>query len=118
VTFPVCNDAAHFRQAIGALCAEARRRWPELPEVPPAALQLDDRFIGPGYAQATDEVLALIRRAARLDGVLLDPVYTAKAAQGLLARAGELGPRVIFVHTGGAFGVLPFAARLADEGGG
>lgn len=113
VGFAVCNDAAYFRRTIAALCAEAARTWPGLPEVPEAELELDDRFIGPGYAQATDEGLALIGRVARTDGVVLDPVYTGKAMLGVFARAAELGPRVVFLHTGGAFGVLPFAQRLA-----
>jgi D-cysteine desulfhydrase len=112
IGFAVCNDAAYFRATIAALCAEAARLWPELPTVPAAAVTIDDGFIGPGYAQATDEGLALVGRAARTDGVILDPVYTGKAMLGVVARAAELGPRVVFLHTGGAFGLLPFAALL------
>lgn len=117
VGFAVCNDAAYFVRAIASICAEARRRWPALPEVPQGEIEIDGRFIGPGYAQATDEGLALVRRAARTDGILLDPVYTGKAMLGLAARASEAGGlpsrRVVFLHTGGAFGTLPFAPRLA-----
>jgi D-cysteine desulfhydrase len=113
----VCNDAPYFRETIAGICADARRRWPELPEVRAEEIAIDDRFIGPGYAQATEEGLALIRRAAREDGVLLDPVYTGKAMLGLAARAAEpaglAGRRVVFVHSGGAFGLFPYAARLA-----
>jgi D-cysteine desulfhydrase len=47
-----------------------------------------------------------IRLVARLEGVLLDPVYTGKAMAGLigLARRGAFrsGERVLFVHTGGS----------------
>jgi D-cysteine desulfhydrase len=43
---------------------------------------------------------------ARLEGVLLDPVYSGKAMAGLigLVRHGDLkrGERVVFVHTGGS----------------
>lgn len=118
VAFAVCDDAATFRGLIGDLCRQALERWPGLAPAPPGALEVDDRFIGPGYAQATPEGLALLRRVARSDGLLLDPVYTGKAFLGLAARAAELGPRVVFVHTGGAFGLLPLGARLLDEGGG
>jgi D-cysteine desulfhydrase len=108
--FAVCNDAAYFRQAIARICAEARRRWPSLPEVPAGEIVIDDGFIGPGYAQTTAEGLELIRRAAREDGVLLDPVYTGKAMLGLAGRArGLASPRVVFLHTGGAFGIFPYA---------
>jgi D-cysteine desulfhydrase len=115
VGFAVCNDAPFFRTAIAALCAEARRRWPELPEVPAEEIAVDDGFVGPGYAQATAEGLGLVRRAAREDGILVDPVYTGKALLGLAARAaaGTLpARRVVFVHTGGAFGLFPFARSL------
>ncbi|WP_242337348.1 MULTISPECIES: D-cysteine desulfhydrase family protein [unclassified Anaeromyxobacter] len=118
--FAVCNDAAYFRAAIAGLCADARRRWPELPGVPEDEIAVDDGFIGPGYAQATDEGLQVIRRAARVDGVLLDPVYTAKAMLGVARRASEPGglpaSRVVFLHTGGAFGLFPFAERLGTTG--
>jgi D-cysteine desulfhydrase len=117
VGFAVCNDARYFRQAMARLCAEARARWPRLPSVEEADLRVDDGFVGPGYAQATEEGLALIRRAAREDGILLDPVYTGKAMLGVAARAREAGglpsPRVVFFHTGGAFGLFPWAGRLA-----
>jgi D-cysteine desulfhydrase len=125
VGFAVCNDAAYFRAAVARLCAEARARWPGLPGVPEEEVRVDDGFVGPGYAQATEEGLALILRAAREDGVLLDPVYTGKAMLGVATRAREAGglpsPRVVFFHTGGAFGLFPWAARLvsaAARGGG
>ncbi len=116
--FAVCNDARYFREAIARICADARRRHPELPAVAAEAVAIDDGSVGPGYALATDEGLDLIRRAARLDGILLDPVYTGKAMLGLTRRArapgGLPGPRVVFIHTGGAFGVFPYADRLAS----
>jgi D-cysteine desulfhydrase len=116
VGFAVCNDAAYFRAAIAAVCEDARRRWPELPEVPDAEIAVDDGFVGPGYAQATPEGLEIVRRAAREDGVLLDPVYTGKAMLGLAGRAVEgvlPARRVVLFHTGGAFGLFPFASALA-----
>ena len=114
--FAVCNDALYFRRAIEAICVDARRRWPTLPEVAAGEVEIDDGSVGPGYAQATPEGLELIRQAARLDGVILDPVYTGKVLLGLAARArsGSLpSRRVVFVHTGGAFGLFPFAAELS-----
>src|SRR5512138_221811 len=111
--FAVCNDARYFREAIAAICADAHRRWPALPAVGADEVRIDDGFVGPGYAQATAEGLEIIRRAAREDGVLLDPVYTGKAMLGVAGRArdGRLpSRRVVLFHTGGAFGAFPFAA--------
>jgi D-cysteine desulfhydrase len=114
--FAVCNDAAYFRETIAGLCAEARRRWPALPAVPAAEIAVDGEFVGPGYALTTPEGIELIRRAAREDGLILDPVYTGKAMLGLATRAREgalPARRVVFLHTGGVFGVFPFASALA-----
>ena len=56
------------------------------------------------------EALDTLRLLARLEGVLLDPTYTAKAMAGMLAaiREGMLRPATVplFVHTGGAFGLM------------
>ena len=65
-----------------------------------------DEWVGPGYSIPTDEMVEAVRMLARLEGVLLDPVYSGKAMAGLigLTRRGDLkrGERVLFVHTGGA----------------
>jgi L-cysteate sulfo-lyase len=68
-------------------------------------IEIDDRFIGPGYGIPTAEALDAVRRLARSEGLLLDPAYTGKAMAALIARsrAGDLrgGEHVVFVHTGG-----------------
>ncbi len=64
---------------------------------------------------------AALRTAARTEGLLLDPVYTAKALAGLAAAVADgsirPGERVVFVHTGGLPGLFghPLAAELAGE---
>jgi 1-aminocyclopropane-1-carboxylate deaminase/D-cysteine desulfhydrase-like pyridoxal-dependent ACC family enzyme len=73
-----------------------------------------DRF-GSGYGDPTDDCREALDLAGRLEGLLLDPVYSGKALAGLVAarRDGRIGrdTRVVFLHTGG----LPalFAARYA-----
>ena len=75
---------------------------------PPAreAVVALDRWVGPGYSLPSPEMIAAVRRLARTEGVLLDPVYTGKAFAGLLGliETGEIDAdeRVLFVHTGGA----------------
>lgn len=78
---------------------------------PPTATQieLEPSTLGAGYgipSPAADEAARLLARTA---GVLVDPVYTAKALGGLieLARRGELaGRRVVFWHAGGTPGIF------------
>jgi D-cysteine desulfhydrase len=66
---------------------------------------LDD-WVGPGYAIPSPEMVEAVRMLARLEGILLDPVYTGKAMAGLiaLARQGRWSAKekVLFLHTGGA----------------
>lgn len=65
-----------------------------------------DEWVGPGYSLPTPEMVEAVRLLARLEGVLLDPVYSGKAMAGLigLVRQGAFkrGQTILFVHTGGA----------------
>ena len=80
------------------------------------ALEVHDGF-HERYGVATASGAEAIRVAARLEGLLLDPVYTGKSMAALfaLARSGALDPAVpvVFLHTGG----LPilFAVDLPEE---
>lgn len=81
-----------------------------------ARVELDDRFVGPGYGVPTDEMRRAVRLFAETEGILLDPVYTGKAAAGLLqlVREGAFGAdqRVAFVHTGGTPGLYAYRSAL------
>jgi L-cysteate sulfo-lyase len=76
----------------------------------PASLRLRRDQIGPGYGILTPSSRKALLDAARVEGVLLDPVYTAKALSGLAAavaeRDVERGEVVVFVHTGGLPGLF------------
>jgi 1-aminocyclopropane-1-carboxylate deaminase len=67
---------------------------------------IDPRFAGPDYGLPDEPTIAAIRMAARLEGMLTDPVYEGKSMAGLIAMAksGELkkGSDVLYVHLGGA----------------
>jgi D-cysteine desulfhydrase len=62
--------------------------------------------VGPGYSLPTPEMAEAVRMLARLEGVLIDPVYTGKAMAGLidLARQGTFDQKenILFIHTGGS----------------
>ncbi|AGT10773.1 D-cysteate sulfo-lyase [Paracoccus aminophilus] len=62
-------------------------------------------YVGAGYGIPREDTLEAIRMFAELEGILLDPVYSAKGAAGLidLCRKGQFkGQRVVFLHTGGS----------------
>ena len=70
-----------------------------------ADLEVDDGQLGAGYGQPTKGSREALELTARSEGLVLDPVYTAKAMAGLiaLARSGQLTPDdcIVFWHTGG-----------------
>ncbi|MFW2341485.1 D-cysteine desulfhydrase [Brevundimonas sp.] len=71
----------------------------------------DCDYVGEGYGLVDQGVVDALKLAARTDGIVLDPVYSAKAMKGLiaLARAGRFkGETVVFLHTGGAQGLFGY----------
>jgi 1-aminocyclopropane-1-carboxylate deaminase/D-cysteine desulfhydrase-like pyridoxal-dependent ACC family enzyme len=78
-----------------------------------ADLTITDDQIAPGYGRASAASLAAVRLAGREAGLVLDPVYTGKALAGLIAlvQAERIagGAHAVFVHSGGAPGLLHHA---------
>jgi D-cysteine desulfhydrase len=116
VSVPVTGPAERVREAIVRTVGAAIQRFGFAIEVP-KAIHLLDGYQGAGPAEATDEELGVIVQLAREEGLLLDPVYTARGFRGLvetLARDPKaLGQRVCFIHTGGLFSLFPFRDRLS-----
>jgi D-cysteine desulfhydrase len=81
-----------------------------------------DEWLGPGYSKPTSGMVAAVTLLARLEGIVLDPVYTGKAMDGLLALARRgyfrKGQRVLFLHTGGLPAVYEYRALFAPHGAG
>ena len=65
-----------------------------------------EEYLGPGYSLPTDSMVEAVKLFARHEAILLDPVYSGKAAAGLidLVRKGYFsdGSNVLFLHTGGS----------------
>jgi L-cysteate sulfo-lyase len=74
---------------------------------------VNDEFIGEGYGRPTTAGIAAIRTVAESEGVILDPVYTGKCMSAMLAMLKEDrldSPNdVVFLHTGGAPAIHPYA---------
>jgi D-cysteine desulfhydrase len=113
----VCDDREYFVAAIGEIVEQAIARWSLGVEFSRDEIEILDGYVGIGYAKSRPEELATLRDVARAEGLVLDPVYTGKAFHALateLARdKNAFGPRVLFIHTGGIFGLFPKAAELA-----
>jgi D-cysteine desulfhydrase len=87
--------------------------------LPRERVEVADAFVGPGYSLPTPAMVEAVQLFARLEGILLDPVYTGKTAAGLLAmvRSGRFraGERVLFLHTGGAPALYAYRDVLLAE---
>ena len=79
-------------------------------------VDVNDDYLGAGYAQVGETEREAIQMVAQLEGILLDPVYTGRAMGGLidLIRWGAFtrGQTVLFWHTGGTAALGAFAERL------
>lgn len=98
-----------LRVVVGDLIGEMAARLGTRPELLGAAeIDVDDSQVGGGYGIATPASTEAMEMVARREGILLDPVYTAKAMAGLIARlragAFSSGTTVLFWHTGGQVG--------------
>jgi D-cysteine desulfhydrase len=113
----VSEDRDYFVQAIGEIVEEAIRRFELGLAFSREEIEIVDGYVGRGYAQSRPEELRLIAEVARSEALLLDPVYTGKAFYGLTSELERdprsLGERIVFVHTGGIFGLFPKAEEVA-----
>ncbi len=105
---------------IGGLVRQTREFLGYSPELVDGELKIFDDYVGEGYSIPTPGMAEAVRTFARLDGILLDPVYTGKAAHGLLdlIQKGHFkaGERVLFLHTGGSPGLYAYEDVILDEG--
>ncbi|KAJ6672739.1 1-AMINOCYCLOPROPANE-1-CARBOXYLATE DEAMINASE-RELATED [Salix viminalis] len=74
---------------------------------------------GLGYAINTSEELKFVKQIATATGVVLDPVYSGKAAYGMMNDMAENpknweGRKVLFIHTGGLLGLFDKVDQMSS----
>jgi D-cysteine desulfhydrase len=114
----VCDDRDYFVRAIGAICEQAIADYHlDISFERQRDIEMIDGYVGRGYALSSPEELALLCEVACTEGVFLDPVYTGKAFFGMIQELKKdpecLGKRIIFLHTGGIFGLFPKACEIS-----
>ncbi len=86
--------------------------------VPDSEIIVLDDYVGAGYAVPDEGSDRALRLLASREGILLDPVYTAKAMSGFLdlAEHGKLGVLrdPVFLHTGGAPALFAYVEHLGS----
>jgi 1-aminocyclopropane-1-carboxylate deaminase/D-cysteine desulfhydrase-like pyridoxal-dependent ACC family enzyme len=95
-----------FPATVARLASETCSHLGEPLSFGPADVPLvEATYVGEAYGRPTQAGDEALERLLRSEGILLDPVYTAKAFAGLLGEAARgrvgAGEPIVFVHTGG-----------------
>lgn len=81
-------------------------------EIAEEKILVDDGYVGEGYGIPAPSTIEAVKLAAAYEGLLLDPVYSAKGFAGLigLTRANFFKPtdNVLFLHTGGSVALFAY----------
>ncbi len=87
-------------------------------EIDAGEVVLEEGYAAPVYGVPSDETIAAIRLAARLEGLMTDPVYEGKSMQALidLVRRGRFpaGSKVLYVHLGGVPAIDAYWTAFAE----
>ena len=114
----VCDDEAYFVNKVTEDFSAWRRRYEATLNPTRLPIQVIDGYVGPGYGRATPAIFQTIAKLAQEEGIVLDPVYTGKAFHAMLheIQAGRLqGMKdIVFIHTGGIFGLFPQKTELLE----
>ena len=106
-----------LKDRVFRLASEVSNLYGDKKDINPDQILINDDFVGGGYGILNDQDREAIHLFARMEGILLDPVYTGRAGAGLihLIRAGYFGKneRVLFWHTGGTPGL--FADKYLND---
>ncbi len=113
----VCGDRDYFVRVIGDICEKAIADYHlDLDFARGRDIEIIDGYVGRGFGLSLPAELALINEVAQTEGIFLDPVYTGKAFFGMVEELKRdskcFGERIIFIHTGGIFGLFPKAEEL------
>ncbi len=96
---------AQTREQVARIAADTARRIGVNRDITLDDVELDERFHAGIYGIPDDETLDAMRTAARLEGMITDPVYEGKSMAALLRVVGarEIDPSstVLFAHLGG-----------------
>jgi D-cysteine desulfhydrase len=106
-----------YESDLASLANDVARRIGREPRYAPAQFRTAYGYFGGGYAVVGPAEREAIHLVARMEGILLDPVYTGRAMAGLLdmvrRRLFSAGQTVLFWHTGGLPALFEHARDLA-----
>jgi D-cysteine desulfhydrase family pyridoxal phosphate-dependent enzyme len=112
----VDQPAGELQARVAQLATETADFLGEKLRFTPDEVLVNDDYLGQGYGVMGSPERQAVQLFARRDGLLLDPVYTGRAAAGLIDLIHKgfftVGTSVLFWHTGGTPAL--FAERYRD----
>ena len=112
----VSRDAEDQEPIVFDLACRLAQRLGVRQEIPREAVVSIGVYWQPKYSVPNKKMVEAVNLMAKTEGILLDPVYTGKAAAGLigLSREGyfKKGENVLFVHTGGSPGLYAYIQSI------
>lgn len=107
----VCQNEKYFKDRIYEILHDSMKYIDVNLNFSKDEINIIDGYVGRGYALSREEELEFIKELAKLEGIILDPVYTGKAMYGLTQeiKKGKFSEykNLLFIHTGGIFGIFP-----------
>jgi len=79
-----------------------------------ADIKLTDAFLAPGYGELNEPTSRAIVLAARMEGLIIDPVYTGKTLAAMIDQAQSADPdsTFVFLHTGGTPAIFAYQEKI------
>ena len=106
-------DSREFEEKVKEICdAYLKLNLIDQP-VKKDEIKIIDGYCGQAYAVPTEKGIKYIKDCILNTGILLDPVYTSKAFDGMVEETKKRGyKRVLFIHTGGGFGNFAYSTHF------
>ena len=115
ISINVCDNADFFRKRIYEIIKKFEDRYNKHFDFDIENIMVFDGFTGEGYGMISKREIEVIKQFVKEVGIILDPVYTAKAFLGLekIIEQGIIHyNNILFIHTGGIFGVFPYVKEI------
>ncbi len=107
----VCDDEAYFVNRIYNIMQNMQKTFKLDLKISKKDINIIDGYVGKGYGLSSQNEIDLIKKVAVAEGIILDPIYTGKAMSGLADQIRKnkftKDENVLFIHTGGIFGLFP-----------
>ncbi|WMM23599.1 D-cysteine desulfhydrase family protein [Tissierella sp. MB52-C2] len=115
----ICDDAEYFKDIVLKLFKGISIYTGEEIHIDKKDIDILDGYIGNGYALSKENEIEFIHKLAKLEGIILDPVYTGKAMYGLVEEVKkgtfDKHKNILFIHTGGIFGWNSVARSMVNQ---